>query len=565
MREGISARSRSRSDRVRDPLPSSERLVAALLWIFPAVVVLSAWIQDDAFITLRTVDNWVHGYGLRWNPVERVQSFTHPLWMFLLSGLYSVTREAYFTTLALSLVCTVLAWRLALTRVAAHTWTAVLAGGLLLLSRAFVDYSTSGLENPLTHLLLVALTLHLLTSDGSPRAAARTALLAALAYLNRPDAVLFFVPALALHLLDARRLNSRRGRCVAVVGALVLGFVPLMAWEIFSLVYYGALVPNTAYAKLGAGIPQFGLLVQSAYYFLYTLTRDPATMVGLGLAFVVVLRRGRREARLLLAGSGLYLLYIVWIGGDYMGGRFLSAPLFAAMLALSRCEIERTPRRVLVVATATVALVLPSVFAPVIAQFRIPGVVDERTSFAPHTGLLGALRPGGWPDHFFRRKGELAQARGETPIIDAYVGFMGYWAGPGVHIVDLIGLPDPLLARLPGQVGGTFNRFGEKLAWKVGHVSRPLPAGYLETLRGGENRLEDPDLARLWDDLALVTRGPLWTAERWRAILRLHSGEASARAAAWAARHPEELARVPEDLRTMFTYDIREVLDANLR
>jgi len=92
-----------------------------------------------------------------------------------------------------------------------------------------------------------------------------------------------------------------------------------------------------------------------------------------------------------------------------------------------------------------------------------------------------------------------------------------------------------------------------------------LPAGYLETLRSGENRLEDPDLARLWDDLALVTRGPLWTAERWRAILRLHSGEASARATAWAARHPEELARVPDDLRTLFTYGIREVLDADVR
>ncbi len=557
----MAERSRSRSDRVRDPLPSSERLVTGLLWFFPAVVVLSAWIHDDAFITLRTVDNWVHGYGLRWNPAERVQSFTHPLWMFLLSGFYFVTREAYFTTLALSLFCAVLAWRLALTRIAASAWTAVLAGGLLLLSRAFVDYSTSGLENPLTHLLLAALVLHLLTSDGSPRAATRTALLASLGYLNRPDAVLFFVPALAQHLLEVRRPGAERGRPVAMAGALALGLVPLLAWEIFSLVYYGALVPNTAYAKLGAGIPRLGLLVQGVYYFLFTLTRDPATMVGLVLAFVVVLRRGRKEARLLLAGSGLYLLYIVWIGGDYMSGRFLSAPLFAAMLALCCCEIERTPRRMLVAAAVAVVLVVPSVLAPITAQIRIPGVVDERANFAPHTDLLGALRSGEWPDHFFRDKGELARERGETPIVDGYVGFLGYWAGPGIHIVDLIGLSDPLLARLPGQTNGSFNRLGGELAWKVGHVSRPLPAGYLETLRSGENLLEDPDLARLWDDLALVTRGPLWTDERWRAILRLHSGEAAARAAAWATRHPEELATMPEDLRTSFTYGVLEVLE----
>ncbi len=544
---------------MQDSLPSSERLVRVLLWLFPALIVLSAWIQDDAFITLRTVDNFVEGYGLRWNVVERVQAFTHPLWMFLLSGLYFFTREAYFTTLLLSLVCTVLAWRLLLTRVAAHAFTAILAGGLLLLSRAFVDYSTSGLENPLTHLLLAAFALHLLRGDSSPQGALRTALFASAAYLTRPDAVLFIVPALVLHGIDLLRQRSLR-----IFGGLLLGFVPFLAWELFSLLYYGALVPNTAYAKLGAEIPRLGLLVQGGYYFFHTLIRDPATLVGLGLAFWVVGRRGPKEARILAAGSGLYLLYLVWIGGDYMGGRFLSAPLFAALLAFSRCEIERTPQRVLVAVATTVALVIPSVIAPVIAEFKIPSVVDERTSFAPHTDLLGGLariasdKP--WPDHFFRRKGELARSKGKTPIVDGYVGFVGYWAGPEIHIVDLIGLPDPLLARLPGQVSGTYNRLGEKLSWKVGHVSRPLPAGYLETLESGENHLEDPDLAKLWDDLVLVTRGPLWTKERLHAILRLHNGEASRRAAAWAARHPEKFKQRPDDLRIFFTYGIQDVL-----
>jgi len=34
---------------------------------------------------LRTVRNLVEGEGLRWNLHERVQGFTHPLWMFLLA------------------------------------------------------------------------------------------------------------------------------------------------------------------------------------------------------------------------------------------------------------------------------------------------------------------------------------------------------------------------------------------------------------------------------------------------------------------------------------------------
>jgi len=55
-------------------------LVTALL-IFS--VVRSAWLCDDAFITFRTADNFIHGYGLTWNVAERVQTYTHPLWLFL--------------------------------------------------------------------------------------------------------------------------------------------------------------------------------------------------------------------------------------------------------------------------------------------------------------------------------------------------------------------------------------------------------------------------------------------------------------------------------------------------
>ncbi len=68
------------------------------------VIVRCAWVCDDAFITLRTIDNLMNGHGMRWNIAERVQTFTHPLWMLLLTGFYSVTREPYYTTLAVSIL-----------------------------------------------------------------------------------------------------------------------------------------------------------------------------------------------------------------------------------------------------------------------------------------------------------------------------------------------------------------------------------------------------------------------------------------------------------------------------
>ena len=73
------------------------------LVIFTYVFLANAWIGDDAYITFRVVDNFINGYGLTFNPDERVQAYTHPLWMLLLSAAYAVTSNLFYTTLALSL------------------------------------------------------------------------------------------------------------------------------------------------------------------------------------------------------------------------------------------------------------------------------------------------------------------------------------------------------------------------------------------------------------------------------------------------------------------------------
>jgi arabinofuranosyltransferase len=75
--------------------PSSDKLAGATVLRVVALLVCAlvlfrhAWVSDDAFITLRTVRNLLQGDGLRWNLNERVQGYTHPLWMFLLALPYA--------------------------------------------------------------------------------------------------------------------------------------------------------------------------------------------------------------------------------------------------------------------------------------------------------------------------------------------------------------------------------------------------------------------------------------------------------------------------------------------
>lgn len=248
-------------------------LVSLAALVFTVVLLRTAWVNDDAYITLRTVDNFVNGYGLTWNPAERVQAFTHPLWLFLITIVYSATRESYLTTIALSITVSVLAFVLLGTRIARGWWASLLGMTILLLSKSYIDYSTSGLENPATHLFLVLFLIVYFVAPATPsrRRLFYCALLAAFVTLNRADTLLLLAPALAFEVLRSSAVQKR-------VPLVLVAFLPFIAWELFSTFYYGSPLPNTTYAKLNTGLHTWDLLEQGILYYLNALDLDPLTM-----------------------------------------------------------------------------------------------------------------------------------------------------------------------------------------------------------------------------------------------------------------------------------------------
>src|SRR5688572_32826661 len=79
-------------------------VVLAIAVAFLLLLIRTAWLDDDAYITFRTIDNFLNGYGLRWNVVNRVQAYTHPLWMFVMTGAAAITGEVFFASILLSVV-----------------------------------------------------------------------------------------------------------------------------------------------------------------------------------------------------------------------------------------------------------------------------------------------------------------------------------------------------------------------------------------------------------------------------------------------------------------------------
>ncbi|HMD37520.1 MAG TPA: hypothetical protein VKH42_21240, partial [Vicinamibacterales bacterium] len=205
-------------------------LLGAVLLVAAVVLVRTAWMNDDAYITFRTVDNALHGYGLRWNAADRVQTYTNPLWMLVMTAAAAITHDMYYTSLAIQIVLSLTVFALVVRRVAVSIQAAVLGASALLLSKSFIEYSTSGLENPLTHLLLVLIVLRASRIDRGPRRLFALSFLAALMMVNRLDTSLLVAPLLAVELWrsDVRARDTWT--------AALAGFSPLVAWECFSIV-----------------------------------------------------------------------------------------------------------------------------------------------------------------------------------------------------------------------------------------------------------------------------------------------------------------------------------------
>lgn len=489
-------------------------LIVLLALIFIALLLRTGWVADDAFITMRTVDNFTHGYGLTWNTDERVQAYTHPLWMFLLTGAYLVTHDAYWATLGLSLLFSALTMAVFLAGSPAGEGSLLLGGAILLLSNAFVDYSTSGLENAGSHLIAIAFAILYLRErqSFSDRDVFLLSLLAGLAAFNRTDTLFIFIPALAFILLSGPSLRR---------AALVLaGFTPFILWEIFSLIYYGFLLPNTYYAKLNTGIAESILLRRGLLYFLNSLLRDPLTLIVIGWALFFSFAGDRKE-RILAGGIVAYLAYIAYIGGDFMSGRYFSLPLLLSAYLLVRHLRLASPTYqgialALVIALGLVAPV-PSFLQPTQFSANFAGVDDEQAWYYPYTGLshLAPHHPLPDQEQEWVVLGRRLRETGQKVYVVPVTGFIAYYAGPQVHIIDRFALGDALLARLPIPADSN---------WRAGHFKRYLPMGYEATFSKGQNNIKDPSLAEYYDHLSQIIRGPIWSKERWLAIWRMNTG-----------------------------------------
>ncbi len=484
-------------------------VLAALLMLTFVILIRTAWISDDAAITLRTVLNFINGYGPTFNVDERVQAYTHPLWFLLLSGFSWLSGNVFYTNIALSIFISLAVICMFFAVFPRDLKGALLGTSILIFSKSFTDFSTSGLENPLSHILILTVFAFAVKAFEAPqkRYLFGVLLSAAFLYLSRPDLLLLICPIVIL--VFARYRQQPR----VVLSAALIGAIPVVLWSGFSLYYYGFPFPNTAYAKLGTGIPLLERIAQGLFYLFDSLDRDPLTLAAIFAGLLIGFRSSAFN-RGLAAGTALYLAYVVSIGGDFMSGRFLTAPLLTSALIIATHIFPKFEYKVMAAAVSIfVGIGLKStLFSDSTYNQRSisqRGIADERGFWLQNYGLLTS------PRELFANKQWVVNHK-SVAVTCGGLGFASISAGPGRHFIDDCALADPLLARLPARYSPD---------WRIGHFNRQLPANYLASVEKQENLLSDPITKEFYDSILKITRGELNAPGRWAEILRLNLGK----------------------------------------
>ncbi len=527
----VTALSDTDSPRRMRPVSLVRLLVSLLLFL---LMVRIAWMGDDALITLRAILNLTHGWGPGFNAFEAVQSSTHPLWFLLWMGVGSLTGDWFVPILLLSAALASGAVYLILQRVRSVVAVIAMATALAL-SNAFMEYSSSGLENSLAYMFVALLIV--MTTRSLPFTTATACLVgitAAGLILTRFDLALVIAPIALVLIWQERR---RRNHLFAAAASFTL---PLIAWFTWSWVTYATFVPNTLAAKQNTAIPRVELLVQGGRYLWVSFERDPVSLLILmaGIAAAIV---GRSLVlRAWTAGVVLYLAYVIWIGGDFMAGRFIAVPvLVTAAVAgiVAGARITDSPIRDSSIAGIAAAALIWLTLAMGVPPTSIAPPTSPRWEFGSTAGVsdeygyhlqfsrdlkqivmaLGkpltvppfqgadALDPAvtlsdlrsaaaAWPT---KSAGDSALPSAVVPQY-GFLGTIGVLTGPTVHLVDRYALTDRFLS--------SQTYIAPPFQWRAGHLDRAIPDGYLEAIATNDpSNIEDPylqaQLRSLWKSI----------------------------------------------------------------
>lgn len=238
------------------------RVTAALLLVvlvsaFVARLIPSPRTIDDAFITFRYSRNLVEGAGFVYNPGSRTLGTTTPLYTLWMAACGALSGSEHYPWFALltnaaadAITAALLAW-LAL-RLTRHWLPALVLGLAWACNPLSVTFAVGGMETSVSVLWAVAAATFYAAGHNRTMA-----VFAALGVLTRVDALIWVGLLFGHQFLTG--WWAQRGRSATDGGRARWRWLPwrswmifagmLLPWAVFSVAYFGVLLPNSLRAK----------------------------------------------------------------------------------------------------------------------------------------------------------------------------------------------------------------------------------------------------------------------------------------------------------------------------
>lgn len=404
------------------------------LWLVLNSQILGGWLVDDAYISFRYAKNLIDGHGLVFNPGEKVEGYTNFLWTIFIALAIKLNADpavvTVATTLLLSFIIMFLTAKIAMYSIS-NSWSTMVMF-LVSVSSPFLLYTArgSGMETALFTTLILVVTLTIIKEKW-----ALAGFFTALTMLTRPDGVVLVCVIEIYILYNCFFVTRKYISFIKYNIPFTTIFIPYFIWR---WSYYGYLLPNTFYVKVGGTQTQFLRGLEYLWNFGINHFILFSGLFGIIIVFLNIKEKIDQNKLLVINITLMYSLYIIAVGGDWMPG-FRFGIVLIPFLAIS------TIWGLSIIADRITGLKLPSVITALALFcglcFILPkdSVYDGKSLVWYENDIVNRYREiGRWIN---KNTSEY------TTIAVSAAGVIPFYADRST--LDILGLNDVYIAHLP--------------------------------------------------------------------------------------------------------------------
>ncbi len=321
-------------------------------------ILIHPWMLDDSFISFRYAENFANGDGFVYNSGEKVEGYTSFLWVALLAVFkilgFDIIITSKFLGIVFSSACILLLFY-------AHRFIGgidkrISAYAVMFLGTCgiFSPWLLSGMEVAMFTFWVLLSILIYLSIKQIPKNNLQMlflGLICTFMVMTRPEGFLIFGIIFSFQLVGSIRKKDLS--VLFLLAPLIVIYIPYFIWR-YS--YYGYLLPNTFYAKVGSTVDQ--VIRGFDYTKEFSFAALPFVLILLLILFLPRIFKQLRSLVILPITILIYTIYVILVGGDCMPAFRFFTPVMPLLCLLSAMAIPyfiKNKKQIVIILTIIIA------------------------------------------------------------------------------------------------------------------------------------------------------------------------------------------------------------------